>query len=547
MQAQSSFNAAVNQILASQTFTGRNGGIYDPLSDDWRQPGSGINIHWGPLRAYTTDDLVDLLKRVMADGFKGGQRAEATINGWFNGLRACLEAQFARTSQKADDITDDMIAYWVNVETRKGYRHNFKGFMVFAQGKTCSIANLFPNVSSESLDMIKVTSNAYEDIMTLHPTNGPFLPSEVAAQDRAVEAAYGRGDFTPERYCFIELFRTFGMRPESLARMKIRRLTLPHLNKHGHALQFRPTHISIPFLKNDLPDEQAVDWPLGENSPLADALSRYLADYLPRLDEAGWLNAPLFTVEGLDGMWGQGRKATLTNKEPGYEGHPTMPLVQSRFTRSMERLGVTTRRTGEEVPMHYTPRRMRHTVGTRLAREGFDAMHIGMFLGHANERSSQAYIDVTMLMNLTDDPKFNQFGEEAFTPFEIATQKMLEDESLRGILHINDVQIGDVFTPPEVIGVAHCAGCPRDVGGPEFSQNAYPCLGCPRFKLRPDANLAPMAEMIRHKMLQMMNEDWQPTAKFDPRHYGDMHRAWCLVVSAEVARRKYNGEFEEAA
>ena len=197
--------------------------------------------------------------------------------------------------------------------------------------------------------------------------------------------------------------------------------------------------------------------------------------------------------------------------------------------------------------MHYTPRRMRHTVGTRLAREGFDALHIGMFLGHANERSCQAYIDVTMLMNLTDDPKFNQFGEEAFTPFEIATQKMLEDENLRGILHINDVQIGDVFTPPEVIGVAHCAGCPRDVGGPEFSQNAYPCLGCPRFKLRPDANLAPMAEMIRHKMLQMMNEDWQPTAKFDPRHYGDMHRAWCLVVSAEVARRKYNGEFEEAA
>ena len=440
-----------------------------------------------------------------------------------------------------------MIERWLDRCESVHLPANFKAFI--SQAQKLGYVDAFPNVTSQSLNKIKRRPSEYIDVITLDPTKGPWFPAERAVQTDAIEKAYGSGVWSAERYCLVQLLRSFGMRPQSLSEMKICNLTMPYLHEEGHEMQFMPVALRIPFAKNAQDDDIAPEWPLDPYRNLQNVMTAYLSEYIPTIED-DWENVPLFSANGLPGTWGKGDRTSKTKLSPlldEFAGHATPANISQRFKKSMKRLGLSTNRLGSAQPMVFSSQRERHTVATRLALRGWSAQQIAMYLGHSSARSCEAYISLAVVVSQVKNHKFQQVGEEAFMHFEIAEAAVFNQPDMQEVLHLDSTIDRDFEEIEDVlVGAGSCAGCPHSVAGAEYDGNAFICLACSKFKVFEDANLEPLWQLVKYRQLEIKDENGHWTGRGDPKTFDDLLEAEAKIISAEYARRKHLEEKEVA-
>lgn len=362
-----------------------------------------------------------------------------------------------------------------------------------------------------------------------HPVARPEkgLEREVLDQDRAIEQAYTSGAWHVEKYVLVQLFRSYGMRPEQVANMKIEDV---RCRSTGHA----KVEIRWPYAKNDLAADQAPWWPLG--GALLPAMEAYLdlrLDCIPRSEQE---RLPLFTPDGLSGVW-RGSNKPKPSREPGYEGHPMSARVAARFVNTMTSLGLVTHRSGKPEPMTFSPYRERHTVGTRLALKGYSAPQIASRLGHKSSASCAAYVDLARTAMQMRNPKFLHMMDDVGSVFTNPVVSHAEIENdLTPIISVEATTAAEVA----LIGGGACGNCM--FAGDATTGEPWPCLSCPRFQLYEDADLQPLWDVLQERQIYMQNEDGSWNNRFDPDIRAQFDRYEALLIGAERRRQEVEAE-----
>lgn len=524
LNSKPTFHEIVSQAL---TVEAKSGYEIDPHEDRWELKGGWID--------FTTLDeiLTERFKLEIKQRFENlvgaRQLSDGMIISCFVALRDCLRNASGAANSVIDELSDEIIEAWLNEPSGNNYPIALKSFVSHCRKQD---RTAFPEVTDSVMKRLNQAYEAAEHVLTLDPKRGPWLHGEVAIQDMAIENAYAAGDWHPEKYVLVQLLRTFGMRIESLAFMKVGDVRLPML---GDTV----ADIRWPFRKNELPTEKAMRHALPDG--LRAALEDYLELRLVGLPRDAWRNEPLLTVKGLPGAFPRSINPEIraeSIKAGPYQGHPKAPVLANRFVAAMKDLKLKTRRTGREEPMHFTTHRERHTVATRLALKGFSAAHIAAFLGHISENSCRAYVDLAVMCFQLREPRFFHLMDDIGAIYSNPSL------SQREINESYDVVISKEATSNTgslaVIGGGTCSGCA--FAGASSDLEAWPCLTCERFHIYEDADLQPLWDIIQERKAALTNPDGTWNSRFDPDIFATLQRYETLLVAAEMHRRNQREE-----
>ncbi|WP_372922796.1 hypothetical protein [Roseovarius sp.] len=509
-------------VSRAQSIEAKSGYTIDPTDDRWELKGGWIDFS-------TLDDVATPvfraeIKQRFVSLVEARHLSDATLVQFFYAVRDSLRAAFVSMGTPASDLSDEIIEAWRHEPSGIGYPIFLK---VFVDNVRSQDRKAFPSLSKAMLNRLKNSKNEDSHVLTLDPKHGPWLQSEVAIQDTAIDKAYVSGHWHPEKYVLVQLLRTFGMRIESLAIMKVSDLKLPML---GDLV----AEVRWPFRKNDKPVEQAMLHALPD--ALRYALEDYLGLRLAGIPARAWPTLPLFTPEGLPGAFQTSIDPARRGqpiKEGPYQGHAKASVLRTRFTTAMKGLNLTTARSGVEEPMHFTSRRERHTIGTRLALKGFSAVHIAAFLGHTNELSCTAYVDLAVICFQLREPRFFHLMDKIGA---IYTNPLVSQEEINASYDIVISKEATFNTGSlAVVGGGTCAGC--SFAGSSSDVEAWPCLTCPRFHIYEDADLQPLWDIIQERKAGLMNPDGTWNSRFDPDILATLQRYETLLIGAEMHRR----------
>ena len=514
-----SFHDIVSQARLIEAHSGYT---VDPHSDKWE-----LKAYWldfTTFENFVTENFKVEIKDWFAGLVSSRQMADGSIKNCYYALRACCAHGAKRSGDFVSELSDDIIEEWRHDEPVKAHLSSLKIFV-----KNCRKLNrkAFPGVSDAQLKRLKREFDYPDVVLTLDPDQGPWLQSEVTAQDVAIEKAWVSGQWHPEKYILVQLLRKFGMRIQSLAYMKVQDVKHPFLGDSVAEIRF-------PFLKNNMKVEQAMWHKLSDG--LVSAFQDFFELRLAGMPRDIWHDASLLTVRGLPGAFPDPpnpmRKAQAVKAGP-YQGHPSAGTLSKRFTSAMKSLNLTTKRTGKEKPMHFTPHRERHTVGTRLAMKGLSAAHIAAFLGHAHESSCNAYVDLAVMCFQLREPRFFHLLDDIGAIYTNPT--LTKDE----IIKSHDIVISKEATSNTgslvVVGGGTCTGC--DFSGASSDFEPWPCLSCPRFHVYEDADLQPLWDIIQERKIALQNADGTWNSRFDPDILATFMRYETLLIGAEIHRQ----------
>ncbi|MFZ7091640.1 hypothetical protein [Primorskyibacter sp. 2E233] len=294
-------------VARPTTVQSQSGYVNQVESDIWEL--RGRQIDYGLLADAVTEGFLKEIKHQFATVMQTHKHADSSFQAFFIALKDCIHFSFRGTGVKVNALSSAMISEWRDEASGRGYPYTLKSLIIAVRARE---PKAFPNVTNKVMRTLKRPQKEVQHILSLDPKKGPWLEREVLDQDRAIEQAYTSGAWHVEKYVLVQLFRFYGVRPEQVANMKIADVRCRHT---GHA----KAEIRWPFAKNDLTAAQALWWPLG--GALLPALEAYFdlrLDGIPRSEQE---RLPLFTPEGLPGVW-RGSKKPKPNREPGYEGHP---------------------------------------------------------------------------------------------------------------------------------------------------------------------------------------------------------------------------------
>lgn len=504
------------------TFRSQSGYINDVDADVWELRGRPIN--YGLLADAVTEDFLEEIKRHSAVVLNAQGHSDSSFRSYFGALKDCLHFAFRGTGRKVDTLTSAMIDEWRDEASGATYPYQLKLFITAVRARD---PKAFPSVTDKVLKTLKGRNVDDVYVLTLDPKNGPWLEREVLDQDRAIEQVYTSGAWHVEKFVVVQLFRLYGMRPEQLARMKVRDV---RCRPTGHA----KGEIRWPYVKNDLSIDQALWWPLGGS--LLPAMEAYLElrlDGIPRNEQE---RLPLFTPEGLPGAW-RVKSELKRSREPGYEGHPMGDQLSKRFVAAMTSLGLETHRRGQPEPMHFNPRRERHTVGTRLALKGYSAQMIALRLSHKSAQSCTAYVDLARMAMQMRNPKFLHLMDDVGSVFTNPVVSHAEiEEDLTPIISLESTTATEIA----LIGGGSCGNCM--FAGDAATSEPWPCLSCPRFQLYENAELQHLWDILQERRAYMQEEDGSWNNRFDPDIRAQFDRYEALLIGAERRRREVAAE-----
>ena len=507
-------------VARQKVVRSRSGYVNDADAERWRLHGRAIDF--GDLSDSVTPDFQAFIKQTFADLVNAKQSDDGTISTWFIALKDLLHFVWRSTGDPVDGLTDAMIDAWRVEASGKNYPGFLKVFMINSRKRNKSA---FSKVSDDILKKLKKTPADIEHILALDPHKGPWLEKEILDQDLAIEKAYTSGVWHVEKYVLVQLFRLYGMRTSQLCLMKIEDVRLRLL---GHERD----EIRWPYVKNDQRPDQALWWPLG--GVLLPAMMAYLEERLKGIPKDQWGRLPLFTPEGIPGVWGgSGGTRVEPSRELGYEGHAMPNTLSTRFVRTMKSLELVSARTGAPEPMHFGPHRERHTVGVRLALKGYSASMIALRLGHKNSASCNAYVDLARLAMQLRNPKFYHLMDDVGAVFTNTVSTRAEiDADLAPIISVEATTEDEVA----LIGGGRCGSCM--FAGEASSGEPWPCLSCPQFQLYEDADLQPLWDILQERKAYMHYEDGSWNFRFDPDIRAQFDRYEALLIGAETRRRE---------
>lgn len=510
-------------VVARPTIVRSQSGYINKVeSDTWEL--HKRQIDYGLLADAVTHSFLQEIKHCFADLINTQLYGDDYIRSFFIALKDCIHFSFRGTGQKISALTDAMIEDWSAESSGTTYPYNVKLLINASRARD---PRAFPYVAGKTLKKLKKPDSDVVNVLSLDPRQGPWLEREVLDQDKAIEAAYTSGAWHVERYVMVQLFRLYGMRPDQVANMKVGDVRCQFT---GYA----KGEIRWPFAKNDLAPDQAPWWPLGGS--LLPAIERYLALRLDGIPPNEREKLPFFTPEGLPGAW-KVAKPIKPSREPGYEGHLLSSTLSRRFVYAMQSLDLHTCRSGKSEPMHFSARRERHTVGTRLALKGYSANMIALRLGHRHPKSCTAYVDLARMTMQMRNPKFFHLLDDVGSVFTNPVVPRVEiEENLTPIISVEATTATEIA----LIGGGSCGSCM--FAGDATTGEAWPCLSCPRFQLYEDADLQLLWDILQERKAYMHNPDGSWNNRFDPDIRAQFDRYEALLIGAEGRRREVVAE-----
>nr|WP_321456727.1 hypothetical protein [uncultured Cohaesibacter sp.] len=519
-------NKKLSEIIAvNRNIKSRSGFDIDPSSNIWTLYSKSIDF--GQLEPFITNYLLEKIKKIFTFSISGNKLSDNSVIRIFNSVRDFVRCTSSQTNSILDDFSDDQILQWLDhPPAGTNYPAMLKIFIYHGRK---SDPDIFPNVTDTSLKMLRNPEKT-DYVVTLDPEKGPWLEGEVAIQDKAIEEAYAKGQWTDEKYLIVQLPRHYGMRPGSLSRMKISDVHIPSINP---IMDDPQPQIRWPFEKNDLSIHQAHFWPIGGS--VLNAMEAYLAQRLIGIPKAEWYKLPLFTPKGLPGSFGSNGLIPEPSKEIGYEGHATEPHIEKRFKAALDSLGLTTSRSGEEKKMVYNFTRERHTVATRKALKGYSAAQIGLFLGHASEASCQSYVDLATLCYQLRDPKFfrlmDKYGDLWRNP--VVSREIIETK-LDPVIS-TEAMTNNNLEDVALIGGGECQGCP--IHDELHGSEPWPCLSCHKFQIYENADFQLLWDILNLRKSHLYDENGNWNNRFDPDVMAQLQRYEAMIIGAEMRRQ----------
>lgn len=231
------------------------------------------------------------------------------------------------------------------------------------------------------LNSIRLKGNKKgEAVLTMDPKKGPLTLIEFEGLINGLGEAYGDGRITTRGYLLVWLFSALGMRPIQYAALKVK--DFKKILKDGE-----PTYLlSIPRAKQQgVVNARSL---LKERSLVTEVgalLERYIAELKNEFETVveDFGEVPLFPF--------QGNSAVAQMDE--FKFHSTSQQLARELKEVCATLDAFSERTGE--PLEIGAQRLRRTVGTRAAEEGFGVMVIAELLDHSDTQNAGVYVEST--------------------------------------------------------------------------------------------------------------------------------------------------------
>lgn len=360
-----------------------------------------------------------------------------------------------------------------------------------------------PGIDDDLIETSKDRQSNRNDpnhIVSLHPTKGPYLDSEIIAADLALKHAFEKGNITQEDFLLAMTFRLYGQRPVQVANLKLSDIILAGENNQAHTL------IRFPLSKKKT---YTITHGPARPTPMlfSTVLTAYVLERRGTLPPTEYHHLPLFVSRD------NGHPRT----EKGFEGHCSGDTLSGRYRGLMDRLSITSPRTGQ--PLICNAQRERHTAATLLAMKGCSAEEIAAWLHHDNIRSCEYYVELGVrhhqLMHSLLDGRFTHLAGRFFGEV-IPDTHSFDDTSL----------VTDPDNPINApIGGCATGGCSAldELAAP------YACLnGCPNLRLSLHADLRPLIEAVAKKKREAKNRG-------DSEYHESLNRHLAQIAAAENA------------
>lgn len=237
-----------------------------------------------------------------------------------------------------------------------------------------------PGVNGDAIALLKqlrIKGNKKgEAVRTMDPENGPYTDIEFEAIYFALDGSYDAGKTDLSDYLLVWLFMALGQRPIQYAALKLCDLVVG-VGKDGalvYTLRVPRAKQRGQLSRGDFKDRVLIPQ-IGEKlAQLREEVGDAFRSILPDPDQA-----PLFSA-----------KRSRKNEPPGFEYHRTAQSLAGTLEGVLNRLSVTSERTGEAI--HITATRFRRTLGTRAAVEGHGELVIAELLDHTDTQNTGVYV-----------------------------------------------------------------------------------------------------------------------------------------------------------
>jgi integrase len=351
----------------------RDGAGFDPRSTRWafRDSVKTISLDFSTL--VTTPAIVTSLKATLV--WYAENKSSHHLANMFERF-----AHFLRTVSNGGSITtcitaNDLLSYRSLLKAGQSwYLGNLSGLL-----QKWHSLGLY-GVTDDAVAFLKQArikgNRKGEAVLTMDAQNGPYSDIELESIYSALDASHEANETDLSEYLLVWLFIALGQRPIQYASLKLRDFVVG-VGKDGASVYT----LKIPRAKQRGQPSRAVF----KDRVLIPQIGKKLVQlqeevartFLSVLPDSG--QAPLFPA-----------KYSRKNEPSGFEYHRTAHSLADTLKRILDRLSVTSERTGE--PIHITATRFRRTLGTRAAVEGHGELVIAELLDHTDTQNAGIYV-----------------------------------------------------------------------------------------------------------------------------------------------------------
>ncbi|GFO67499.1 hypothetical protein GMLC_10780 [Geomonas limicola] len=367
---------------------------------------------------------------------------------------------------------------------RLWYLGNLRGFLL--QWADWGFIGIDPKVP-DFLDSLTLPGNEKGRAVRIScPHTGPFVRQEYQALGRWLQSAWRNGEISLQDCSLLRLFMETGRRPAEVAALRIGDLRVKSLAS-GEYVPSKDSHRLVVTRAKRRGYHAWRDLSTADELPISDDLFdllHNLGQEVIRAVEAWWgvtlppataKELPLFcvTVNRLKEIGGPEEFHALEARTPDWFHEPTGNLY-SRVHAIGKACKAVSERTNDY--MLLSAYRFRRTLGTVLAKHGYNAYEIAAALGHDDtqnvqvytENSAEAFDRYEEIMEPAFEPLLKAFTGEIIRPNQPGSERQPFVHVLPGYdARIESGKCGSL---------AHC------------HRNWYTCYTCVKFRAFVDAD-----------------------------------------------------------
>jgi integrase len=218
-----------------------------------------------------------------------------------------------------------------------------------------------------------------EAVRTMDPLAGPLTDIERQGLVDALKNAWSAGQIDRENHTLGWIAILLAARPIQIATLKVRDLIVS-IRSDGttqHILRCPRAKQRGQALRTEFKDRALIPGVGAMLSSHLDDIRNRFVGLITNVE-----NAPIFPAG-----------AAANYGVPGFEFHATPKEIGRRITCVLEGLGARSERTGR--PLNITLTRLRRTLGTHAAIEGYGELVIAERLDHSDMQSAGVYVEAT--------------------------------------------------------------------------------------------------------------------------------------------------------